>query len=372
MVADIGDDESISLFEENPLFEESSSASWLKWVALKLQQPFYSVSETTLHAYASASYCKENSKVYVYGVRALGTASMLLLTPAALIGSGLYMVSDKISQKSFTYLKGTAEESPPSDPLTILTLNACMFAGGLPYFLGGLPPSSERLDKLATLVKNQDPQVLLLQEMSYPASVALYEKLKDHYPHFFLRIGPNDPLMESGLFVASKTPIKDAGFILFDGQTSMSRGAFWIETPEAAIFTSHMEHGEENNQMRVAQLGKIKEKMEDFHKPCYLLGDLNIDRYLEGHYDECNIEQDFIDPLPEGTPTCSANLEAVMRGSDPPEQKDEQDDYALLKKAEHSGDIALEVKVIETYEEDKPYEAITDHKGLLLTARKNP
>lgn len=353
-----------------PLFaEEPQTSEWLKWVALQLQRPFYSISESTLQAYVSTRYSEQNLKVYVYGVMALGTAGMALTALPALVGAGLYWASDKVSQKSFTYLKGTGEEITPPDSMKMMTLNACMFPGGLPFVLGGLPPASERLKKLEALIREQNPDVLLLQEMAHGPSVDLYESIKDLYPHFFVRIGPNPPLMESGLFVASRYPIQNAGFIPYDDQKGILRGAFWIETKDAVIFTSHMEHGEETNHMRVAQFNKVKEKMAQFEKPCFLLGDLNVDRYVEGHYEECAIAKDFHDPLPKGTPTCSGKLEAIMRGTRIPDQPNEQDDYALLRRGEHDA-CDLDIEIVDTYDENQPHDATSDHKAVVLTATK--
>ena len=253
----------------------------------------------------------------------------------------------------------------------MMTFNACMFQGGLPYVLGGLPPASERLDELELLIRKKDPDILLLQEMAHPPSMKLYERIKDLYPHFFVRIGPNPPLMESGLFLASKHPIENAGFIPFEGQCSILRGSFWIETPDAVVFTSHMEAGEKNNHMRVDQLKKIKEMMATFNKPCFLLGDFNIDRYVKGSYEECRIARDFHDPVPAGTPTCTTKLEAIMRGTTVPEQPDEQDDYTLLLRRSDQDHFRLKVEIEDTYVEGDPYGATSDHKALVLTATKH-
>jgi len=355
--------------QEPPFVQELQISAWIQWAGLQLQKPLYSLSESTFRAYASTRYSEENLKVYVYAVLALGIIGIAMTAPLCLLGAGLYWASDIISQKPYTYLKATGPEITPNNTLKMMTLNTCMLPGGLPFVLGGLPPASKRIGKLETLIRNQNPDVLLLQEMAHGPSMELYQKIQDLYPHFFIRIGPNPPLMESGLFIASRFPIHNKGFIPYDNQFGILRGAFWIETKEAVIFTSHLEYGEKKNHMRIDQLNKIKEKMGEFEKPCFLLGDLNIDRYVDGHYEECQIAEDFSDPIPKNTPTCCCKLETVMRGTSIPTQPNEQDDYALLRKKE-PGAFYLDTEIIDTYKEDRPHDATSDHKAILLTATK--
>ena len=162
------DDDFGSLPLPEPIYaQEPVPSEWLKWIALKLQSPFYSISEMTLRAYTSSRYSEENLKVYVYGVMALGTAGMALTALPAIAGAGLYWVSDKASPKPFTYIKGTGSEIPPPDEMKMMTLNACMLPGGLPFVLGGIPPASERMGKLENLIREQNPDVLLMQEMAH-------------------------------------------------------------------------------------------------------------------------------------------------------------------------------------------------------------
>lgn len=357
-----------------PLAYQNGSrvATCFREVGFRLQQPFYTLSKPTFEAWLSTPYSQENYKVYTYAVRFLAPAGLLIAMPPALIGTAFYWIADRISSNSFTYLAGEGEErDQQDDSLTMMTLNACMMPGGLPFAFGGLPPASRRIEELAELIQTHLPATLVMQEMAYPASRALYERIKDHYPHFFVRIGPNSPLMESGLFIASRYPIKDSGFVPFDNQCAITRGFFWIETPDCVIFNSHLEPGENNNAMRADQMKKLRSKMCEFDKPCFLLGDLNIDRYLEGHYEECQIAETFHDPLPKHTPTCSTLLEYEMKGQRPPTITDEQNDYALLFKREGRRPFDLDVELVDTYPDNgDPYKAISDHKALLVTATR--
>lgn len=346
---------------------ETLPSTGLKWVARMLQEPFYRISEPTFRTFTSAQFSSQHLIITTVFFRFVGSVLLLTTSTFAIAGSLFYKAGDLISGKPFTYIKGNQPEIQAPKRYKMLTLNACMLSGGLPYFFGGLPPARERMNKIAQLIKRYEPDVVVMQEMAHGPSVQLAQKLKKKYSHFFTRIGPNPPLMESGLFVASKVRVLNTGFIPFKDQFKMIRGAFWIETENAVIFTGHLEHGADESSKRREQLNQILAKMKDFDKPCYLLGDLNIDRLREGHYERIGIDKDFIDYLPKGTATCSESLGAVLKGEPLPSRREEQVDYALLKRGEHRS-VKCRVEVIETYTGDDPYTALSDHKALLLEA----
>ncbi|NGX60062.1 MAG: hypothetical protein KR126chlam3_01224 [Chlamydiae bacterium] len=297
--------------------------------------------------------------------------------PLALIGAGMEKIADIVNHTPYTHWKGTAKEQEDTGNYRLMTLNGCMLWGGLPIMYGGMRPPSDRMDQLASKIRAADPDVFVMQEMSFDASYQLYSKLKGNYANFFTRIGPNPPMMESGLFVASKYPINNAGFILFPDQTQMKRGAFWIETPKSFVFTTHMEfgHTEKDANMRKEQFEMIWNQIEECkkRKPCFLLGDFNIDRSKTKEYDVLEIEEKFHDPYLTEHPiitaessTCTNEISAHVLGEKAPDNPWELDDYALLAKGDHR--YKLDSKLLQMYDNNKPDKALSDHRGLLLTA----
>lgn len=293
----------------------------------------------------------------------------------ALVGALLLKVNDVVKQTSYTHFKGLAKEKEDTGDYRFMTLNGCMLWGGLSIPLGGMRPPSDRMDAMATKIKKEDPDVLVMQEVAFDSANQLYDKIKDNYAHFYTRIGPNPPLMESGLFVASKYPVQAVGFIPFPGQLGIKRGAFWIETPKSYIFTTHMEFGHDtaSKNKRKGQFEQVWSQIEKFKekKPCFLMGDFNMDRTTSKDYEELGINDKFHDPyfhtkIDGNTATCTNVIGAYILGDPPPKKPWELDDYALLAKGSN---YDLKTKLVETYDDDKPYQALTDHRGLLLEAR---
>ncbi len=383
-----------SINTNNPTLWETSlflkSVSYLEYSALLLSKPIHFVSQPSVRAiFTPIRPGKEGNlnsasleliwRVFIITICVL-TAP---LTMGLALGGGiLYKIADCIKQKPFTSIKGNAEEKLESKNRKLMTLNACAFWGGLPIPLGGIsPPTEQRLDALAQLIKEKDPDVLMMQEMAFDPAMRLIPKIKNNFAHFYTRIGPNPPLMESGLFVATKYPVINAGFIQFPDQCGINRGAFWIETKKSVYFTTHMEfgHDEEGILKRQNQFELIKEKVKAFEKQgktCFLLGDLNVDR-AQGNeaYQKMGISEVFYDPyfkkhpqINEKSSTCTNVICNYILGKKPPTKPFEMVDYALQGKGGASTQLDVEL-CRDTYKNDKPDEALTDHRLLVLRVK---
>ncbi len=367
-----------------------SRAYSLEMIGLNLSRPAHVVSEPLIRAlatpirpgkdgnynWATLEIIRRIFTVAIYSVAAL------FAIPLALIGSGFEKAADLIRNRPFTYLKGNPKaEKPEGHTYKLMTLNACMLWGGLPVPLGGMRPPNKRVDALAKKIKKLDPDVLVMQEVAFDPAIKLHKKLKKNYPHFFTRIGPNPPLMESGLFIASKYKILNAGFIPFPDQVGIKRGAFWFETLDRAFITTHMEFGDtpEGRKKRKAQFDLIKEQIQELQimgKTCFLLGDFNLDRNKElAAYNEMEIPKKFYDPyftkypnLDASSATCTDTVEAHTLGQPTPKKKWEVVDYALLAKGR--GRYTLDVERVKMYQTKDPDQALSDHNGLLLTATR--
>jgi len=355
----------------------------LELTGLFLAKPLHIISGPVIRAFATPIRPgKEgNFSSYVLEVvwRVFSSVLCVITAPLtislALAGACLEKIADLVKKTPYTHLQGTAAEKQEDGNYRLMTLNSCMLWGGLPIPLGGMRPPSDRMDQMAKKIREEDPDVLVMQEMAFDSAYQLYGKIKDKYAHFFTRIGPNPPLMESGLFVASKYPILQSGFIPFPNQLGIKRGAFWIETPKCFVFTTHLEFGHKKDgaDKRQSQLKLIWEKIEVFKekKPCFLLGDFNMD---PSHYKKTDLPTKFHDPymkkhptITESTSTCTNVINAHICGDKPPQNPWELDDYALLAKGPHDR-FKLDTQLVQMYDNAKPYEALTDHRGLILVA----
>jgi exonuclease III len=211
------------------------------------------------------------------------------------------MMKDHIASKdttNFTYLQCGTEEKSLSDSFTLLNLNVCFLPGGLPLLYGGVLPWNDRIQKVADRILSLDADIICLQEVfERRSALGLYEKLKDRYSHFYLDIGPKnfglthtDAGLGSGLFVASKLPIKNPSFTPFQKKNeNVNRGFFQFDIEKeglkvARVFTTHLEafNDKVSQQNRHNQLETIietmrKQKEVNGNAPLQILcGDLNI------------------------------------------------------------------------------------------------
>jgi len=295
-------------------------------------------------------------------------------------------------EQLYHYMKGTGKEKSSFPSNKIMTLNACMLDWILAKKFGGMTaPASKRVVKLGALIKKQDPDVYLGQELTLESGTLLYNQLKDRYPHFWVGMGINEG--NSGLFAASKYPIVSvAKFFSFPDSIQravyarvMDRGFFCLETPQFWIATSHFEGGDP------ADVGKYwKEELEFVTqtmdkitngKPYILAGDLNIQRWGKpgDPYSKVDIQKYYYDYYTEHHPEfnedtyTNTNLFSARSNGEPDPtlatDRNEIDDYFLIRKPFQNLFEDLEVVLIlDTYNEDEPAEkAITDHRGYAAT-----
>jgi endonuclease/exonuclease/phosphatase family metal-dependent hydrolase len=360
-------------------------------LALRLATPMHDSSEAVIRSVCTpissdvrGNYlCLEKTKRAFTVV--FHTLKAPVTVPAAILGGCFDFIGDRLAQKNYMYLRGTAPESF-SKELTLLTFNACMFWGGIPLVAGGLSPARERVTQIADAILAQDPGIVVLQEVSLGPALKLHEKIQAKFAHTFTRIGPNPFKMESGLFLASKLPILgEPKFFPFEGQSGIKRGVFYIETSHYFVFTSHLEAGDSApaRQMRRNQLnfihGLIQNVKKTTDKPCILAGDLNINRKGEKNdeYSLSPIPRHFYDPYFQKCPkaheevsTCTNVLSALRKGKSIREDRWEIDDYTLLDKSSAS-QCSLSVQLIPAFDLDAPKKALSDHHMLLAHAKLN-
>lgn len=249
----------------------------------------------------------------------LGTAkkvasvfAIILTAPIAIVGETLHY----FSQRPYLSYESQALQKTGT-PQSFMSLNACMFQGGLPIPFGGVTTSGERMELMATFMKKQDVDVACLQEVSFDPATQLIDQLKNHYRYFHYRIGPNPYRMESALFWASKYPlVKEPTFIPFNVtgmQGGIRRGFFIAEFENCIVITTHLDPGAARGKIRAQEIEAIVQYMKTCSKPLFLIGDLNIEptderaiELLAANFK--NFKRDEVRNPTEATATCYDNL----------------------------------------------------------------
>ena len=213
--------------------------------------------------------------------------SLALFGVAAMIDS----VRGKFDSNRYEYLEGTADAKLGS-PKKIMTWNVCSLFGGLSIPFGGVAPVEDRVHAIAQNIIETQADLVCLQEVSPPAAYLLYEQLKTEYKYFFARIEP-DPLLtlDSGIFVASKSPLINPSVTALPRLGLMRRAFFSFKIGETTFGVTHLEpgQGEAAKAMREKQLRVILSQA-----PEIFLGDMN-----ENFFDTC-LKETYASPnIPE-------------------------------------------------------------------------
>lgn len=111
------------------------------------------------------------------------------------ISKALRAIGFALQNGGFTHARGAAPEKEldPLNPwIKIMSWNLCAVGGGMSLNHGGVVDWRLRLDAIVRRIKNEDPDVLILQEVYDTAfGEALIERLNSNYAHFYLHLGPN-------------------------------------------------------------------------------------------------------------------------------------------------------------------------------------
>jgi endonuclease/exonuclease/phosphatase family metal-dependent hydrolase len=297
---------------------------------------------------------------------------------------------------SYHYLKGNREPITHSDrTFTLMNMNICFLPAELPLLFGGVASSAERVDKVASLVKEHEPDVLCLYEAhEVDSTYALYEALKDDYAYFYVDIGPDLMEFNSGLFVASKFAVKDVNFKPFQYlrmQSQINKGYFEFtilddDKPLAKIYTTHLQPFREKSDVNI-RIQELHELVKDIHTehsevpyyPIILCGDFNIP-WGTKEYVRSEIEETFyndfgskIDQINEDTRTYSALLgdqrwktvDKTLLKEGSSNDYFEIVDYMLV--FNKTDKMLIDTERIETFNTHFPGHAISDHHALMTT-----
>lgn len=266
--------------------------------ARSLVHPFWKVTDSwleTIDIYGDL----EGSKAQKVSAVAKSAFSTVLLLPFALgglfLGQACHFSAFLLSTAPYIHLKGNAETKEIDKELTVLQNNGCFTAGGFARMFGGtVLPNKERAERLAEKIKESNPDLVCLQEVSdMDDALTLYRKLSDDFAEFYLNIGATPFILQnnSGLFVASKVAIENPELYSFSGiagtEGMVNKCAFLFSTKIGNFINTHLSPSKDDLNPKGAEiktrgqeLEMILEKAEKRHakndKPCFVLGDFNI------------------------------------------------------------------------------------------------
>ncbi len=197
----------------------------------------------------------------------------------------------------YTYVPGQIEDKklPENRTLKILNWNICFFDDLVPMLFGGVRPFVDRVDAVAQAIIKSDADVVCLQEVfSLKGGDELLQKLQPHYAHFYTKIGPRvigfskeNQGIPSGLFVASRYPLKNVQFTPYTPEQTPSNRAYGIfaadlysdQEPLAHLVTTHLQPGDspEDVEYRAKQMTIVRSDLEQSKLSSFVCGDFNIE-----------------------------------------------------------------------------------------------
>lgn len=305
--------------------------------------------------------------------------------------SSIKNILSSYKMEPFMYAKGDLPEKslPKNHEITLLSWNVCMLEAPNSMLFGGVLPWKERIQRIATKIELLNPDILCLQEVfSQHTGDILVQKLKSQYSHFYYNMGPNPPGfsvktlgLPSGLFVASKYPLKEEKFTPYakdEIPDYRSYGFFTAtiynnEKPLARFLTTHLQPGDEaeDKAYRALETKAILNSLEKKDLITFLCGDFNI---IKNSKEALEMFTSFEASPYQGLDwTCSELRDYWWKAKQdikafkalPPEK--EWLDYFFYLKNSSKNPPKLFTTLVTVNDPDHPEEALSDHQ-LLFTS----
>ncbi|MBI3236149.1 MAG: endonuclease/exonuclease/phosphatase family protein [Chlamydiales bacterium] len=292
-----------------------------------------------------------------------------------------------LQKGGYTSVLGGREEKilNREDPrLKIMTWNICALAAKMSLDHGGVIDWKKRIPEIIEKIQEEDPDVLLLQEV-YDTACAerLVRGLHADYAHFFIHLGSNARGSNGGCFVATKCGFTHFSHTSFTNNTwILNRGFATLEIKAdpadaeacARIIGTHLIHGDQGEN-RLAQIEQIVSDLERREEavPTLLAGDLNMERDEEGRSLLAYVDHAYLGE----ESTCTGRLQIQW---DPEQQGvvlDEKLDFISLFKTQTAAGRVLpsapaelaNCQLIEAYPLHDTKRATSDHRGLSVVMR---
>ncbi len=381
---------------------DARANSWYRWHGI-VSQPTYRVIEY-FKRYGNPvdptvlDNCSTKAREYAYrafGPAALVGAAIFLAKHATLpqIGliftgllalevgrTALHILGFSAQKKNYIHVRGNAAEIHSTEP-KIMSWNILGFPAGMNYTCGGCIPFRNRFPEIVKTIRDENPDIAILQECLMDASVseAFIKEFKKDYAHFYIHNGPNKLGLESGLLVMTKNYVTEYTFTPFKtNDWTLSRGFATLTIPATksrpafAVIGTHMEAGSapEDAKKRKDQLAQIQAHAKTL--PCetvILAGDLNIDAGYESKRQLLeNVLVSVNAPPKQATYTNELNKIRYPDAKSPSEEW--LDQIAIIKRDKAPARPLAEFKVIPVYGVKgrvNSRKALSDHNPVVAT-----
>ncbi|MEC7839378.1 MAG: endonuclease/exonuclease/phosphatase family protein [Chlamydiota bacterium] len=298
-------------------------------------------------------------------------------------------LSYSLRGEDYHYIVGDGDTKQFDSSFSILSLNICFLPGELPLLFGGVSPSSERIEAVASVISEKDPDVVCLYEVhEIDSAYELFLKLKKDFAYFYIDIGPDYLEMNSGLFVASKFKIENPEFKPFqyrEMQEQINKGYFEFtlvdeDSAFAKIYTTHLQPYRKriDEQIRKKEIQEIIDDIvqDNVSCPVILCGDLNIPWNSNEYFDSgistlfYDNYTDGIEVVDESNRTYSAflgdhrwdKINSETGVGDEVSHYSEIVDYSLIYN--DGSNANLRTTRLDSFNSDDPEMALSDHHGL--------
>lgn len=279
----------------------------------------------------------------------------------------------------FEVREGKVAARTNCDKLSVLTYNVCGLFDETPLIFGGVLPWKQRIERIVQTIESSEADVVCLQEVfDEELEEALYERLKEKYASFYTMIAPRylgfKPStygVRSGLMVFSKFPVDNARFDTISAENPyVNRGLFSFDVAgKVRIATTHLAAFRTPKliKKRLEQITTVTELLQSMgeKKPVLLCGDLNIamtsgepaeqfinEKYKTNYYAETVTQEN-----------CTYCDFTNFHWKENFRPKYTILDYILHLKKTPAVDITT--KRINTWGQLPPFDAASDHMGLL-------
>jgi len=321
----------------------------------------------------------KNSHLSLLASKIYSLVRIVLVIPFALqlgfIGIVCRFIANRISPNPFIFKVGDAKEIPLKANPTIFKWNICGIGGGYPTYQNGLKPWDERFSEIVAKIKEQDADIVFLEEVyDYKLGDKLFKALKNDYKYFYFNINPMAAGAPSGQFVASKIPPKNPRVYSFPSSSNVGRikfvgkCIFGVDFGKFSFYHTHLQHSEDVHNPHPDEIKARKKQAEIILKKItktensnynILLGDLNMkpdelkaSPFMRLFKSPLNLGSSSYFPVEKSSKELKSKAEVKECGS--------FIDYILLQKS-----IAtISTKLVKAFSLGNPERNLSDHHGL--------
>ncbi len=349
----------------------------------------------------TVSLCQDDQsstaqKIFSTARSAIASIALLPLALGGLaLGQTCHFSAFLLTTTPYIHLKDQSEIKKLTDKkLSVFQDNACLTAGGFARMFGGtVKPNEQRVREIAQQIKDQNPDLVCLQEVSdLKDAFTLYQELQGEFADFYLNVGATPFILQnnSGLFVASKIAIKNPKFHSFSdingAEGMVNKGFLLFSTKIGHFITTHLSPSHDDLKPKAAEihrrsqeqarilLATEKRSAED-GKPAFVLGDFNINwnNSKNSEYQNSQFFQRLQDQYNQNRKEVSdreatAETEYLIRRNWHHENEAKPDRLILdyfLSFVQPGRSVSITTRKIATFDVDNPQNTISDHAALI-------